>query len=322
MKLKSIGKLSSSRSHVRDLEIDRLRGALVILMVIGDYIAGVQLVPSYFKHAPDIGFTIADTVAPAFVFIIGLNFGPSFARRFAKSKTATYRYFVLRYLAMIGIGSVISAAGAVAGQATAWGVLQAIGMAGLIATLVIRLSTWMRLAIGALMLVAYQYFLDNGMLESVLGSNHGGFFGGFSWSALLVLSTVAADFWRKGRAAYSIYLGATVFATAVSVLVIPVSKNRVSLSFILLTLAISSTVFLAVKLFSKVIPTRGGFVSWWGEKALPLYLVHLVVLAAFVLPPFAWWYSEAQWWLVAIQLAVILIFMTLVARNLHRRTSR
>ena len=66
---------------VREIAIDRFRGALVMLMVIGDYLSGIAFVPEFLKHAPDIGLTVADLVAPAFVFVIGLNIGPSFSRR-------------------------------------------------------------------------------------------------------------------------------------------------------------------------------------------------------------------------------------------------
>ena len=76
---------AAPRLPERILAIDRYRGLLVILMVGGDYLSGVQLVPAALKHAPDIGFTIADTVASAFVFTVGLNYGPSFARRMKKS---------------------------------------------------------------------------------------------------------------------------------------------------------------------------------------------------------------------------------------------
>lgn len=303
----------------RNLAIDRFRGVLVILMVCGDYLSGMQFVPTFLKHAPDIGFTVADTVASAFVFVIGLNFGPSFARQLHNGRSAAYRYFLLRYLALIGIGAVIAAGATMTGQPTDWGVLQALGVAGLICLAFIPLPTWARFVIGALLLIAYQVALDAAMLSPVLGSVHGGLFGALSWAALLILSTAVADVWRRGLLAYSVCCAGLVVAAVVSTGIIPVSKHRVSLSFILITLALSALVFLLLDRVAGARFKRPGLLCWWGESALALYLIHLLVLAAFVVPPIAWWYVEAPLWLAALQLTAILALMSVSARWMHRR---
>jgi len=303
----------------RNLAIDRLRGALVILMVCGDYLSGIQFVPSFLKHAPDIGLTIADTVASAFVFVIGLNYGSSFARQMRGGASSAYRYFLLRYLALIGIGAVIAAGATMTGQPTDWGVLQAIGVAGIICLLFIRLHTWARFVIGILMLVAYQYLLDLSMLGPVLSAVHGGLYGAVSWAALLLLSTAVADVWRRGLVPYAVCCAVLVVAAGVSTVIVPVSKHRVSVSFVLITLALSALIFLVVDRVSRIGFTRSGILCWWGENALALYLVHLLVLAVVVVPPIAWWYVEAPVWLAAVQLASILTFMSVVAWWLHRR---
>jgi predicted acyltransferase len=288
-------------------------------MVIGNYIAGILWIPSWLKHAPDIGFTIADLVAPAFVFVIGLNYGASFQRRFAEDSSMAYRHFANRYLALIGIGAIISAVSVLVGSDSSWGVLQSLGVAGLLCLLLIRFSTWLRLLAGLGMLIGYQYLLDTAMLENVLGSSHGGPFGSVSWAALLVLSTAVADFWRKGQRTYAITCSALVFAASIVMFFVPVSKNRVSLSFILLTLAISALVFFVFQLGSERIPNRAGMFSWWGQKALSMYLIHLLLLSVFVLPEASWWYSEVPPWLLTIQLLGLLTLMTLAARWLTMR---
>lgn len=304
----------------RNLAIDRLRGALVILMVGGDYLSGVQVVPTFLMHAPDIGFTISDAVAPAFVFVIGLNYGPSFARRMRQGAVRAYRHFLVRYVALIGIGAILAVgATTMAGVPTDWGVLQAIGVAGLICLLLIRLPAWARFVIGVLMLCGYQYLLDASMLAAVLHSVHGGLFGALSWAALLVLSTAVADVWRKGLRPYAICCAVLVVAAGISAVIVPVSKHRVSLSFVLIALAISALAFLVVELGSRVAAKRAGIFCWWGENALVLYLLHLVILAVVVVPPVAWWYTEAPVWLAALQLIVILTVMSVVAWWMHRR---
>lgn len=303
----------------RILSIDRLRGALVILMVGGDYLGGVQVVPMFLKHAPDIGFTVADAVAPAFIFVIGLNYGPSLSRRMRHSIPAAYRHFLVRYLALIGIGAIIAAGTTLTGVPTDWGVLQAIGLAGLICLLLIRLPAWARFVIGVLTVCCYQYLLNASMLAAVQHSVHGGPFGALSWAGLLVLSTAVADVWRKGLRAYTICCAALVVAAGISAVIVPVSKSRVSPSFILIALAISALVFLVVELGSRVAAKRAGILCWWGENPLVLYLLHLSILAAVVVPPVAWWYAEAPAWLAALQLIGILSLMTVVAWWMHRR---
>lgn len=305
----------------RNLTIDRLRGALVILMVVGDYLSGIQFVPSFLKHAPDIGLTIADIVAPAFLFVIGLNFAPSFRRRLSDGSASTYRYFTLRYLAFIGIGATIAGAANMVGQPTDWGVLQSIGIAGLICLAVIRTSTLVRFASGLILLIGYQYLLDTAMQEVVLNSVHGGFFGAMSWGALLILATAIADIWRKGLVPYFYCCGGLVVAAGLSLLLVPVSKHRVSLSFVLISLAISALVFLVVDGLSRKSSRQAGLFCWWGQHALALYLVHLLVLAIFVTPSISWWYAEAPAWLAILQLGAILGSMSLFAWWLNRRRS-
>lgn len=306
-------------SSPRDRSIDRLRGLLVVAMVIGNFLAGVEFVPHALKHASDIGFTIADAVAPAFVFIIGLNFGPSFARRCREGLLKAYGYFARRYLTFLGIGAVISAGSTLVGVPSDWGVLQAIGVAGLIGLVFITLPWWARFIVGLLLLFAYQYLIDTSMLEAVLGSSHGGFLGAISWGALLVLSTAVGEVFRQGIRTYIVLVAVLSILGYVSTIIVPVSKQRVSLSFVLISLAISAAAFGLTKATERVASARTGLLSWWGENALALYLAHLVVLAPFIQPEIDWWHAQAPIWLVVIQLIVILTVLSLIAWWLQSR---
>jgi len=58
--------------------IDQFCGFAILLMVLADYLVDVNIVPAWLKHAPDIGYTVIDLIAPLFVFAIGLTFGLSF----------------------------------------------------------------------------------------------------------------------------------------------------------------------------------------------------------------------------------------------------
>lgn len=302
--------------QTRDLVIDRIRGALVILMVAGNYLAGVNWIPAFIKHAPDIGFTLSDTVAPIFVFVMALNFAPSFERHSRNKTYDAYRYFSLRYLSLIGIGAIVTAGSVLVDRSSGWGVLEALGVAGLLTMLVIKLPTLIRVLVGLATLGAYQYFLDNGMLQRVLHSGHGGLFGAVSWTALLILSTAVADYWRKGMKHYLVCLGVLMVATGLAAAFIPISKNRVSMSYILISLLMSAVIFLVVKLFSKNVKDRAGLLCWWGQNALAMYAFHLLLLGFFGLPNASWWYADAPLWLVALQLAAIYAILTFIARRI------
>lgn len=307
----------------RDLGIDRFRGALVWLMVAGNLLGGIASVPDVIKHTPDIGLSVADLVAPAFVFAIGINLGPSFRRRLrAGGAAVAYGHFVLRDLSLLGIGAIISAGGGIVGQATSWGVLQALGEAGLVALLVIRLNLWWRFAIGAALLIGYQIVLDAWALPSVLGAIQGGFVGGLSWGALLVLSTAVADLWRHGLGQLAIGSAILAGVAIITVFLVPVSKNRVSLSYVLVTLAVAAVAFLLTELGSRIVPQRAGYLAWWGENPLALYLIHLLVLGLVTLPPIPGWYEGAPLWLAGIQLVLVMGICSLAAWWLHRRRLR
>jgi len=307
----------------RDLGIDRFRGVLVFLMVAGNYLGGVQAVPDLIKHTPDVGLSVADVVAPCFVLAIGLNYGPSFRRRAQQSLGGAYRHFLFRYLSLIGIGAIISAGGTqIAGEPSSWGVLQALGLAGLVCLPVVRLGPYLRLAVGLALLIVYQLIVDAWLLDSVLATVQGGFVAGLSWGALLILSTAFADLWRRGWAAAIVCCAAFAVVGGLAALLVPVSKNRVSLSYILVTLAIGAIVFLLTEVISRTLARRPGYLAWWGENPLALYLLHLLVLALVVLPGVPWWYEQAPLWLAALQLAGILTLMSFAAWWLHRRRVR
>jgi len=307
----------------RDLALDRFRGALVFLMVAGNYLAGIAFVPAFLKHAPDIGLTVADLVAPAFVFAIGLTYGTSFARRARRGLAGAYRHFLLRYLSLVGIGAIISAgARSVVDEPKTWDVLEALGVAGLLCLPLIRLGSATRFAVGLLLLAGYQWLLDSWALESVLGSSHGGLIGSLSWSALLILSTAVADVWRMGMRSYLVCCACLTVLATLAVFVVPVSKNRVSLSFVLVALALSAVAWLLVDRGSRAAARPAGYLCCWGENALALYLLHLLLLGVVALPLGSWWYAEASVPLAVLQLLTLLGAMSVAARWLHRRGLR
>jgi len=313
--------------------IDQFRGFAILLMVLADYLVGVNTVPAALKHAPDIGYTIVDLIAPLFVFAIGLTYGLSFRRRAARDGYwLTYQHFVTRYLALIGLGFLLTLGGDLTGlyeSSINWGLLQALGAAGLLTLLVIRLPAGWRAAAGLGMLAVYQLLLDRFWLDAVVAAPHNGPWGALSWGALLILATVMADLYHgaaipdgdveRGR---RLYLWATLTAIVIGLAlaaVVPLSKHRASASYVMLSLGLSAGIFYLFHLLNARTSLQLPILDAWGRNALLLYVLHGVVIALFALPPAPGWYEEAPLWLVALQATALLAILSGIGLYLDRR---
>jgi predicted acyltransferase len=313
--------------------IDRYRGFAILLMVLADYLADIVTVPAWLKHAPDVGYTVIDLIAPLFVFAMGLTFGLSFRRRAARAGLwPTYQHFITRNLALIGLGFLLTLAGDLTGvypSTVNWGLLQALGAAGLLALVVIRLSLIGRAIAGLGMLAVYQLLLDRFWLAGVVAAPHNGPWGALSWGAMLILATVLADLYHGGASAVRVperarriypWAGLAVLGAGLALaLVVPVSKHRASASFVLVSLGLSALIFYGLHLLEERTPLRLPILGAWGRNALLLYLLHGIVIGVFALPPIPAWYIEAPWWLIVLQAAALLGILSAIGLYLDRR---
>jgi predicted acyltransferase len=303
------------RSIERIDAIDQFRGFAILLMVVINYLSGIETIPDWLKHVPDIGMNFPDLGTPVFIFAIGLTYGLSYRRRCQKDGLRdTLGHFLRRYLSFIGLGAIITAGQSALGIKTElldWGVLQAIGVAGLLTLGVISTPTWTRLGIGLGLLALYQVLLDRFWLDLVLGSQHGGLPGTLSWTAILILSTVCGDIFQREdqRGVFPWVSLAFLAGGFVLRILVPVSKNRVSASYDLITLGFSGLVFSIFYLAKFRLP----FFSAWGRNPLLLYLLAFLITGLFVLPGIPGWYVEAPLWLIGIQTVILLLILSGVA---------
>jgi predicted acyltransferase len=306
--------------------VDQFRGLAIVLMVLANFLGGIEIVPAWLRHAPDVGLTVIDLIAPFFIFAIGMTFGVSFRRRLARDGAGkTVDHFLRRFLALIGIGALLSAGEYYLGISTApvqWGVLQAIGVAGLLAMPLLNLPKIWRWGVGLALLGGYQVVLDLTWKASVLSSPHGGLPGALSWAAMLILATALADLYFESKAGGRRYqlaaAGVLVFGIALAFSV-PVSKNRVSASYVLISLGTAGLLFAGFDLLVERLGVRLPGLSSWGRNPLLLYLCHDLLLGVFVLPGLPSWYAQAPAWLVALQGLGLLAALTLIALALDRK---
>jgi hypothetical protein len=203
-------------------------------------------------------------------------------------------------------------------------VLAAIGFAGLLTLPTLRLGAVPRLALGLALLAGYQGMLDRSWLQSVLSSSHGGILGAFSWSAMLILATVLADLFHnaaRGRRIVPL-AGAASLAVGLALAVVqiaPISKNRVSASYVLVSLGASALLFYAFYWLNDRGKVRLPLLTSWGKNPLALYLMHQLLLGIYVLPGIDAWYAAAPVWLTVLQGAALLAALSLIAVFFERR---
>ena len=309
----------------RIASIDAFRGFAILTMVLANYLAGVQWVPAWLKHAPDVGLTVIDLIAPFFIFAIGLTYGLSARRRIERDGwLQTASHFGMRYLAILGLGALISTAEFYFGQSDSiisWGVLQAIGMAGLVTLAFIRLPAWARAVAGLAILGIYQVLLNRYWLGTVLASSHGGLLGAISWSGMLLLATALADSFHRRNADLKTLIGLAALALVAGLALTPwapVSKNRVSASYVLVSLAASGLIYAAFVLLVDRLGLNLRLLSAWGKNPILLYFLHLVLLGIVVLPGIPAWYAQAPLWLVLLQAAGLAALLSWIAWRLAR----
>jgi predicted acyltransferase len=306
--------------------IDQFRGFAIFLMILANYMNNVQAISAWLKHADDIGYTVIDLIAPMFVFVMGLTYGFSFRRRLGRDGAwNTYQHFLTRYLALLGLGYIITLAWELSGiqpPSVNWGLLQALGAAGLIALPFIRLVPVWRGGMGLAMLAAYQLLLDRFWLEDVLVAPHNGPWGALSWGAMLIIATALGDVYldqQINRRVFPLLLIGLVVAGLALALLIPLSKDRASASYVTLSLGLSALVFYIFHWMQERWQWMLPILTDWGRNPLLLYLLHYVLLAIFALPPIPGWYVMAPWWLVLVQISALIGILSWVGHTLNQR---
>jgi predicted acyltransferase len=314
--------MKSISSPARLTSIDQFRGFAILLMVLANFMGEVNSIPAWLKHAHDVGLTVIDLIAPFFIFAIGLTYRRSLQRRVAEQGWGSaIQHFVRRWLVLLGIGALLVTGEILiyAPGETNWGVLQAIAVAGLVTLPALRLPAWARALAGMGLLAGYQLMLDKFWLAQVLGAPHGGLLGALSWSAMLILATVLADLFHdeaRGRGWYGWASGLSLAVWA------PVSKNRVSASYVLISLGASALLFGLFHLLCDRGGLRFKILDVWGQNPLLLYVLHLILLGLIVLPPWPWWNVDAPIWLAILQMAGLVGALSWIGLFLQRKKWR
>ena len=295
---------------MRYLSIDLFRGLAIVGMIFVDIINPFDNVPAWSKHASDYGLTYVDVIAPIFIFAIGLTYKMSFNRTIEREGyLKTFVRFARRYGALAGFGFIGSIHLVTSeGIKFTWGVLQAIGYAGLFTMFFIFLPRIVRLLIGVGTLVGYQFILNIPIeVESVMMTlgdlnlldEHGGIIGGIGFAAMLLITTAIIDLFGEKKKLPILISGAAFISVGIIVHFIwkvygypihgGISKERMTPSYVALTIGISALLFYLIwYLFDKRDITKGKSIILQpiGRNALFLYIIHpiFILLATLYLP--------------------------------------
>ena len=140
--------------------IDQLRGYAIFGMILVNYLGKFPAIPEAFKHHRDLGdyppfgFSYADTVAPLFMFVVGMGFRLSFQRHvdtnglWPARGAAIKRYTILILLGTLLYGSEFQ---------WIWDALVDIGFAGLLALPFILGKGPTRMVVAVAYMVLYQF---------------------------------------------------------------------------------------------------------------------------------------------------------------------
>ncbi len=305
----------------RDGAIDAFRGLTIVLMFIANYFEHIRTIPACLKHAPDIGITIVDFIAPFFIFAIGLTFAASVTKRAARDGAfKAAEHVIKRAFALIGIGMMFSIGEHSFGFANSivvWGVLQAIGVAIILSFPFLFMPVFIRLSLALILLGAYQWALDTYWLSTVLHSSHAGLPGSLSWALLLVLSTVFGDILRKSKSFWTVSAALLAIGIAAAFF-FPISKHRMSLSFVLITVSSGAIVFGGMRMLFKQkfdVPA----LRIVGTNPLVLYMTHLLLLSVFLVPSVPWWHTDPPLWLAAVQGLLFISVLVWLGFAMYRR---
>ncbi|HOT51781.1 MAG TPA: heparan-alpha-glucosaminide N-acetyltransferase domain-containing protein, partial [Candidatus Hydrogenedentes bacterium] len=180
--------MSGHESHSRIPSMDQFRGYAILTMIFVNFVGRFDATPWMLQHHRT-GMSFNDTIAPIFIFVVGMGFRLSLLRRAEKigiaaaRKAAAWRYAKLTILGFIVYFGYF------------WDALSDIGVAGLLTLFLIDKSPAVRIAAAFGLLGAYQaLFSLAGYGEWVMRESvNGGPLGPLSWAFILLMGTVAYD---------------------------------------------------------------------------------------------------------------------------------
>jgi predicted acyltransferase len=269
--------------------LDQLRGYTIVGMITVNFLGEFDWTPWMLKHHRE-GYSYADTIAPLFLFIVGIGFRLSFLRRLQQQGLASARWAAAkRYLILIVIGIVVYGP---FDWHDWWDALVDIGLAGFLALPFIERSASIRVGAAVFYLLLFQALFSFTSYGPYLmeHSYDGGPLGPLSWVFNLLLGTLAYDWLVDGKQRETL-IKALIWGTVFSLLgwffrmdwpgvkmMWPFSQYYMTIPY---TLYSTGLAFFAFGFFLYIRDMRGFSIPHlkeFGMNPLALYIFHILLI--------------------------------------------
>jgi predicted acyltransferase len=293
--------------------LDHLRGLAIFLMIIVNALAEYNSVPPWLKHAEWNGYTVADSVAPMFVFAMGIAYNLSFSKRISlQGRGKTILHFIKRYsmLYIFGfIGSIL-----VFGEIDFFNnVLQTLGIVGLFSLLFMFMESGGMMLVAFALAIIHQIGMLYGMEPLVMQSDvvHG-LYGTLSWSFILLFACALGKWiydkrgWRLIKVL--LFWGGTLTLLGISFsFIFPINRSLTSLSFILFSAGLSTLILLLFYVFTDLLSLHISILDATGKNSLLLFMISsvLILLENAVIPSTASFLQAASGSILVLVICVL-----------------
>ncbi len=278
-----------SSTSPRLLSVDQFRGYSVFGMMLVNYCGRFDSMPWQFKHH-NIGMSYADTIAPLFLFIVGMGVRMSLLRLQERDGTAAaMRYGLRRFLVLAAVG-VIFYAPHLDAWVWWWDALVDIALSALLCLPFLLRSARVRIAVAILFWAAYQVAFVNGYEAWVMShSINGGPLGVLSWAPILLFGTLCYDAIASGDSRtvlrHCLFWGLLLLAAGWA-LKFPwpgikehwyFSQRAMSIPYPIVATGLAFLTYIPFHWLCDVKGWRLPHLSELGMNALVLYMVHLLL---------------------------------------------
>jgi len=276
----------SKQSNLRYLSIDVFKGIAIVLTIFINATAYFDTTPAWNKGTEYYGLTYVDLVVTFFVFMISLTSKASFQRRLAREgKLKTYLHFIRRSFMLIFIGFLITIQFSPSGILLRWGTLQMLGFSSLFLLLFIKFNQYIRLFISILGISFHQILVSTNLNSIIYDSPHGGVLGTISWGSMLLLSTVITENVHNRNKSNNLILSGVIciILALISNLIWGISRNYITIPFILISVGVSSLIFSCLYNIFDVwnnhyrFLSNNNFLSIMGQNTLILYILQSIL---------------------------------------------
>ena len=261
----------------REAAVDLFRGAIVTLFLFFNFLSSFtpeSAIPYILLHN-QANLLPGDFVAAFFAFIMGVSLAFSYAKRKGNGESSRHIFwaYLKRFSILVLIGLVLDSIFVLAQLKLVWGVLQTLGIAGLVAMCVLPLDERKQVLTALLLLGAYGILLsqNQAFYDSVANSNHGGPLGALSYGTVTIFGLICGKMLMERK---TFFLNATlggIILGVTSLFVcfwIPYNKLLVTPSFALITAGCAFIVLAVFKYLEEKKGFRSEILQIFGRSSL------------------------------------------------------